>query len=117
MVDFRSDWALCRFVADASLSRRASFLGRPMSRLGQRDVGHEGVITGRDVLSLRSSITDPQGVASLHSNQPISMAFILMIISTTFGDEPIFIINSIFCAIIKVIIICLESGEDYEICI
>jgi len=23
---------------------------RPMSRLGQQDVGHEGVITGRDVL-------------------------------------------------------------------
>jgi len=29
----------------------------------QHDVGHEGVITGRDALSLRSSITDPQGVA------------------------------------------------------
>jgi len=34
-----------------------------MSRLGQQDVGHEGVITGRDVLSLRSSIANPQGVA------------------------------------------------------
>ncbi|KOS61154.1 hypothetical protein AN161_19435 [Lysinibacillus sp. FJAT-14222] len=46
-----------------------------MSRLGQQmffarkrsgsgtDVGHEGVITGRDALSLRSSIADPQGVA------------------------------------------------------
>ncbi|MFJ8100599.1 hypothetical protein [Lysinibacillus sp. NPDC096212] len=34
-----------------------------MSRLGQHDVGHEGVITGRDVFSLRSSIADPQGVA------------------------------------------------------
>ncbi|MFJ8099333.1 hypothetical protein [Lysinibacillus sp. NPDC096212] len=30
---------------------------------GQHDVGYEGVITGRDVLSLRSSIADPQGVA------------------------------------------------------
>ena len=29
----------------------------------QQDVGHEGVITGRDALSLRSSIADPQGVA------------------------------------------------------
>jgi hypothetical protein len=48
-VDFHSDWALSR--------------GRPMSRLGQHDVGHEGVITGRDALSLRSSIADPQGVA------------------------------------------------------
>jgi len=34
-----------------------------MSRLGQQDVGHEGVITGCDALSLRSSIADPQGVA------------------------------------------------------
>jgi len=30
---------------------------------GQHDVGHEGVITGRDALSLRSSIADPRGVA------------------------------------------------------
>ncbi|PJO41788.1 hypothetical protein CWD94_19875 [Lysinibacillus xylanilyticus] len=30
---------------------------------GQHDVGHEGVITGRDGFSLRSSIADPQGVA------------------------------------------------------
>ncbi|MFE3574569.1 hypothetical protein [Lysinibacillus sp. NPDC059133] len=34
-----------------------------MSRLGQKDVGHEGVITGRDVFSLRSSIAFPRGVA------------------------------------------------------
>ncbi|GAB0169966.1 hypothetical protein LSPCS325_34030 [Lysinibacillus sp. CTST325] len=34
-----------------------------MSRLGQHDVGHEGVITGLDGFSLRSPITDPQGVA------------------------------------------------------
>ncbi|MFJ8100951.1 hypothetical protein [Lysinibacillus sp. NPDC096212] len=34
-----------------------------MGRLGQHDVGHEGVITGRDGFSLRSSIADPQGVA------------------------------------------------------
>jgi len=34
-----------------------------MSRLGLHDVGHEGVITGRDALSLRSSTADPQGVA------------------------------------------------------
>jgi len=57
VVDFRSDWALS--------------CGRPMSRFtrvarsrvsGQHDVGHEGVITGCDALSLRSSIADPQGV-------------------------------------------------------
>ncbi|MFT9817922.1 hypothetical protein [Lysinibacillus sp. NPDC056185] len=43
-----------------------------MSRLGQHDVGHEGVITGRDAFSLRSPMcslqglicdADPQGVA------------------------------------------------------
>ncbi|MFB7159468.1 hypothetical protein [Lysinibacillus sp. NPDC056232] len=34
-----------------------------MSRLGQHDVGHEGVITGRDDFSLRSSIANPRGVA------------------------------------------------------
>ncbi|MFJ5562003.1 hypothetical protein [Lysinibacillus xylanilyticus] len=28
-----------------------------------REVGHEGVITGCDALSLRSSIADPRGVA------------------------------------------------------
>ncbi|MFB7158709.1 hypothetical protein [Lysinibacillus sp. NPDC056232] len=34
-----------------------------MSRLGQHDVGHEGVITGCDGFSLRSSIANPRGVA------------------------------------------------------
>ncbi|MGE7128817.1 hypothetical protein [Lysinibacillus xylanilyticus] len=41
----------------------------------QQDVGHEGVITGRDGFSLRSSIANPQGVSQpplqstyLHSN-------------------------------------------------
>lgn len=29
----------------------------------RQDVGHEGVITGRDVLSIRSSIANSQGVA------------------------------------------------------
>ncbi|GAB0168723.1 hypothetical protein LSPCS325_21600 [Lysinibacillus sp. CTST325] len=31
----------------------------------QHDIGHEGVITGRDGFSLRSSIANPQGVAQL----------------------------------------------------
>ncbi|MEY9970322.1 hypothetical protein ABH966_000684 [Lysinibacillus sp. RC46] len=34
-----------------------------MSHLGQHEVGHKGVITGRDGFSLRSSIADPQEVA------------------------------------------------------
>ncbi|GAB0170976.1 hypothetical protein LSPCS325_44130 [Lysinibacillus sp. CTST325] len=33
-----------------------------MSRLGQHDVGHEGVITGCDALSLRSPICSLQGL-------------------------------------------------------
>ncbi|PJO41971.1 hypothetical protein CWD94_20860 [Lysinibacillus xylanilyticus] len=33
-----------------------------MSRLGQQDVGHEGVITGCDVLSLRSPMCSLQGL-------------------------------------------------------
>ncbi|MFJ8515951.1 hypothetical protein [Lysinibacillus xylanilyticus] len=46
-----------------------------MSRLGQQDVGHEGVITGCDALSLRSSIANPQGVAPspLQSTTSIGM--------------------------------------------
>ncbi len=75
LVDSRSDWALCscRF---AFAQRRASW-GRPMSRLGQQDVGHEGVITGRDALSLRSPIAYPQGVAqsSLQSTYIHSIRF------------------------------------------
>ncbi|MCL1702775.1 hypothetical protein [Lysinibacillus sp. Bpr_S20] len=33
-----------------------------MSRLGQHEVGHEGVITGCDALSLRSSMCSLQGL-------------------------------------------------------
>ncbi|GAB0168019.1 hypothetical protein LSPCS325_14560 [Lysinibacillus sp. CTST325] len=49
-----------------------------MSRLGQHDVGHEGVITGLDSFSLRSSIADPKESPSLHSNQQIFMAYVQM---------------------------------------
>ncbi|MGE8004844.1 hypothetical protein [Lysinibacillus sp. NPDC093216] len=34
-----------------------------LTKRQQHEVGHEGVITGRDGFSLRSSIADPQGVA------------------------------------------------------
>ncbi|WP_460013403.1 hypothetical protein [Lysinibacillus sp. CTST325] len=45
-----------------------SFLGASDEPLrfrvsGQHDIGHEGIITGCDGLSLRSSIADPHGVA------------------------------------------------------
>ncbi|MFB7157037.1 hypothetical protein [Lysinibacillus sp. NPDC056232] len=42
------------------MSRFLHFVQSKVS--GKHDVGHEGVITGRDVFSLRSSIADPQGV-------------------------------------------------------
>jgi len=65
-------------------SGRALSWGRPMSRFtrvarsrvsGQHDVGHEGVITGCDALSLRSPIADPQGVArpSLQSTYSLNV--------------------------------------------
>ncbi|MBG9455079.1 hypothetical protein ABE61_13690 [Lysinibacillus sphaericus] len=45
---------------------------------GQQDVGHEGVITGRDAFSLRSSIPlIPKESPSLHSNQPFLRIFLL----------------------------------------
>ncbi|MGE7914712.1 hypothetical protein [Lysinibacillus xylanilyticus] len=46
-----------------------------MSRLGQQDVGHEGVITGCDGFSLRSSIADPQGVAQPTLQSTYIMAY------------------------------------------
>ncbi|MFJ5562371.1 hypothetical protein [Lysinibacillus xylanilyticus] len=42
----------------------------------QQDVGHEGVITGRDAFSLRSSKSlIPKESPSLHSNQLIHMTY------------------------------------------
>jgi len=40
---------------------------------GQHDVGHEGVITGCDGFSLRSSIADPQGVAQSPLQSPLQL--------------------------------------------
>ncbi|MGE7915963.1 hypothetical protein [Lysinibacillus xylanilyticus] len=59
-----------------------------MSRLGQHDVGHEGVITGCDALSLRPLSLIPKESPSLHSNQLIYSAYIKKMSSTTFGVEP-----------------------------
>ncbi|MGE7693477.1 hypothetical protein ACQKNC_05065 [Lysinibacillus sp. NPDC094177] len=46
-------------------------------RQQQQDVGHEGVITGHDALSFRSSIADPQGVAQSPSNQLIHIIYVI----------------------------------------
>ncbi|MFJ8099257.1 hypothetical protein [Lysinibacillus sp. NPDC096212] len=50
---------------------------------GQHDVGHEGVITGRDGFSLHSSIADPRGVAQppLQSTTSYSMYFLTYLLS------------------------------------
>ncbi len=73
-VDFRSGWALS--------------WGRPMSRFtrdarsrvsGQQDVGHEGVITGRDALSLRSPIANPLGVAQSPLQSTNSLSVYLLV--------------------------------------
>ncbi|MEY9973365.1 hypothetical protein ABH966_003765 [Lysinibacillus sp. RC46] len=52
---------------------------------GQQDVGHEGVITGRDGFSLRSSKSlIPKESPSLHSNQ-----LCLKMLSPIFDDDPV----------------------------
>ncbi|MFJ6266950.1 hypothetical protein [Lysinibacillus xylanilyticus] len=48
-------------------------------RQQQQDVGHEGVITGRDGFSLRSSIADPQGVAQPPLQSTFSHRIYLMV--------------------------------------
>jgi len=98
VVDFRSDWALLslplrfrtdniRFAAGSRANRcflrenvvltkrqqRVLFLFvRKRSDSNSTDVGHEGVITGRDAFSLRSSIANPPRVAQspLQSTYP-----------------------------------------------
>ncbi|GAB0170261.1 hypothetical protein LSPCS325_36980 [Lysinibacillus sp. CTST325] len=45
---------------------------------GQHDVGHEGVITGCDDFSLRSSIADPQGVAQSPLQSTTSLGIYLL---------------------------------------
>jgi len=55
-----------------------------MSRLGQHDVGHEGVITGCDGFSLRSSIANSREVA----RPPHQSTYYTMHISSpTFFDK------------------------------
>jgi len=58
VVHFHSGWAL--LLLRYAFAQSKAFWGCPMSRLGQHEVSHEGVTTGRDGFSLRSSIADPQ---------------------------------------------------------
>ncbi|MFJ5565887.1 hypothetical protein [Lysinibacillus xylanilyticus] len=50
---------MSRLGQQMSFARKRSATKRQQ----QQDVGHEGVITGRDGFSLRSAIANPQGVA------------------------------------------------------
>jgi len=47
----------------ANVATAEGFVCAKAQRQQQHDVGHEGVITGCDAFSLRSSIANPQGVA------------------------------------------------------
>ncbi|MFE3577158.1 hypothetical protein, partial [Lysinibacillus sp. NPDC059133] len=52
------------------------------------DVGHEGVITGRDGFSLRSPIDNPQGVAQSPLQSTKIMVYVLAKSIPTFSDGP-----------------------------
>jgi len=80
VVDFHSDWALCssRFASATEQSFLGAFDEPFRFRVsGQYDVGHEGVITGCDAFSLRSSIADPQGVAQSERRSTIYIVDVL----------------------------------------
>jgi len=62
------------------------------------DVGHEGVITGRDVFSLRSSIADPKESPSLHSNQ-----LIYIVHSIRFNKHPQLLMDETFLSFFSLI--------------
>ncbi|MEB2301366.1 hypothetical protein LAV72_17245 [Lysinibacillus xylanilyticus] len=57
--DSNNGFCLCESAATAT----TGFVCAKAQRQQQHDVGHEGVITGCDAFSLRSSIANPQGVA------------------------------------------------------
>jgi len=69
---------------------------RKRSDSNSTDVGYEGVITGRDALSFRSSTADPQGVTQprlestyLHSicfNKCHPQLLVMSLVSTKKGD-------------------------------
>jgi hypothetical protein len=54
---------MSRFASLQGLGATNCFLCESVVQTQRQDVDHEGVITGRDGFSLRSSIADPQGVA------------------------------------------------------
>ncbi|MCL1698052.1 MULTISPECIES: hypothetical protein, partial [unclassified Lysinibacillus] len=67
----------CYRYVSTTLSHRKHPLRSRVS--GQHDVGHEGVITGCDGFSLRSSIANPQGVAQSPLQSTTSQCMYLLI--------------------------------------
>ncbi|MFJ3391090.1 hypothetical protein, partial [Lysinibacillus sp. NPDC086135] len=57
--DSNNVFCLCESEATAT----TCFVCAKAKRQQQQDVGHEGVITGSDAFSLRTSIANPQGIA------------------------------------------------------
>ncbi|MFJ5564143.1 hypothetical protein [Lysinibacillus xylanilyticus] len=53
----------------------------------QHDVGHEGVITGRDGFSLRSSIAVPQGVAQSPLQSTILIRYVYWHITSIYRNK------------------------------
>ncbi|GAB0169653.1 hypothetical protein LSPCS325_30900 [Lysinibacillus sp. CTST325] len=54
---------------------------------GQHDVGHEGVITGRDGFILRSPIANPRGVAQSPLQSNASHSMYLRHVTLTYSDK------------------------------
>ena len=86
--------ALARLI---SFTARTLSWGRPISLLtalrglGQHEVGHEGVVTRRDVFSLRSSLdANPQGVAQPSLQSTIN-SFTLNINKESINLKPLFL--------------------------
>ncbi|MCL1703446.1 hypothetical protein [Lysinibacillus sp. Bpr_S20] len=69
---------------------------RKRSDSNSTDVGHEGVITGCDAFSLRSTLADPQGVAQspLQSTNPHDICF-NKVSSATYKIEISYLKNSL----------------------
>ncbi|MCL1701101.1 hypothetical protein MWJ95_11810 [Lysinibacillus sp. Bpr_S20] len=57
---------------------------RKRSDSNSTDVGHEGVITGCDDFSLRSSIADPQGVTQPPLQSTYLMTYVLNKMASNF---------------------------------
>ncbi|MFC9542809.1 hypothetical protein ACFTQ7_23545, partial [Lysinibacillus sp. NPDC056959] len=61
--DSNSRFWFCLCESAATATAGFGFVCAKAQRQQQHDVGHEGVITGCDGVSLRTPIADPQGVA------------------------------------------------------